>query len=346
MNRRTFTASLVLMAFESARRNLARGEDVAAAAKNNADAPTPSTGNPNVPLPTLGGKQFWGDELFFREYRIQRNVLTGHCRLLDGRKVRQAWGTYDECYAKLEEIKQRRNLPPMSGRAVVVLHGLFRSGASMERISRYLQKQGNFSVFNVTYPTTRTPIAAHAQRLAGILEHLHGMEEQNFVGHSLGNVVVRHYLADQNSAKTDRAPDPRIKRIVMLAPPNNGAKLAEMLGRSQLFQVFAGEPGSQLGHGWADLEAHLATPNCEFGIIAGGLGNARGYNPLLGEDNDLVISVETTRLAGAADFAVVPSIHTFIKDDPKAQEYALRFLEHGYFISPDKRQPILPGTVG
>jgi hypothetical protein len=113
-----------------------------------------------------------------------------------------------------------------------------------------------------------------------------------------------------------------------------------------LFQAVAGQPGSQLGHGWADLATHLATPACEFGIIAGGLGNARGYNPLLGEDNDMVISVKGTRLAGAADFAVVPAIHTFIKDDPKVQEYTLRFLEQGYFIARDKRQPILPESVG
>ena len=33
-----------------------------------------------VPMPTMGGIQFWGDELCFHGWRIQRNVLTGHCR--------------------------------------------------------------------------------------------------------------------------------------------------------------------------------------------------------------------------------------------------------------------------
>ena len=33
---------------------------------------------------TLGGVLLWGDELFFHDWRIQRHVITGHCRLLDG----------------------------------------------------------------------------------------------------------------------------------------------------------------------------------------------------------------------------------------------------------------------
>ncbi|MGQ9575532.1 MAG: hypothetical protein ACUVUC_09450 [Thermoguttaceae bacterium] len=41
-------------------------------------------------MPTLGGKQFWADELLFHQWRIQRNVLTGHCRLLVGRKLMRA----------------------------------------------------------------------------------------------------------------------------------------------------------------------------------------------------------------------------------------------------------------
>ena len=54
----------------------------------------------------------------------------------------------------------------------------------------------------------------------------------------------------------------------------------------------------------------------------------------------MVVSVETTRLAGAADFAVLPVPHTLMMDDPEVQQYTLRFLERGYFRSDDQRQPI------
>src|SRR5262245_39277768 len=94
----------------------------------------PSTGYPNAGTPTLGGKQFWADEQFFHGWHIQRNVFTGHCRLLDANNLRHGWGTFDECQNKLEGIKRQRDLPPMSGKAVVVLHGLFRSASAMNGI--------------------------------------------------------------------------------------------------------------------------------------------------------------------------------------------------------------------
>ncbi|MEX2316997.1 MAG: hypothetical protein WD669_07590, partial [Pirellulales bacterium] len=44
---------------------------------------------------TAGGKQFWADLWFFHEWRIQRNALTGHYRLLDGANYRRASGTLE-----------------------------------------------------------------------------------------------------------------------------------------------------------------------------------------------------------------------------------------------------------
>src|SRR5947208_536588 len=54
---------------------------------------------------TLGGQQFWNDELFFHQWRIQRHVSKGQYRLLDENDRRHAEGTFDECQEKLEQIK-------------------------------------------------------------------------------------------------------------------------------------------------------------------------------------------------------------------------------------------------
>jgi hypothetical protein len=86
-----------------------------------------------------------------------------------------------------------------------------------------------------------------------------------------------------------------------------------------------------LARHWPKLAATLAVPPCEFGIIAGGRCAARGHNPLLAGDNDLVVTVEETRLGGARDFAVVPVLHTFLMNDPKVRKLTLRFLKHGEF---------------
>lgn len=303
-------------------------------------ADQPSTGHINALAPTLGGRQFWADELFFREWHIQRNVFTGHCRLLDGSNVRHAWGTFENCGTKLEQIKQQKDLPPMEGSAVVVLHGLFRSAASMSKMAKFLRQEGHYQVFNFSYPTTRGTLADHAQGLDKVIRSLDGIEEIHFVGHSLGNLVVRNYLADHTDPNTGLHPDPRIRRIVMLGPPNQGAAMAEAFADNSLFHFVAGASASQLARDWEKLAAKLATPAGQFGILAGGKGTEKGYNPFLGSDNDLVVSVESTRLAGAADFAVLPVLHTLMMDDAKVQQYTLRFLEQGYFISENERHPI------
>ena len=304
----------------------------------------------NLSAPTLGGKQFWADELFFHQWRIQRNVLDEHYRLLDEDNRRHASGTFDECRAALDEIKRRQHLSRMSGKAVVVLHGLVRSRSSMDGLCRFLREQGGYQVFNFGYPSTRADIAEHARSLRHIIENLDGVEEINFVAHSMGNIVVRHYLGDlarqepwkhsAGAAAADRRAVARFHRFVMLAPPNQGTLLAEMFADNSLFKQIMGESAQQLGRNWPELEKRLATPSFEFGIIAGGKGNQRGYNPLLPGDNDGTISVETAKLAGARDFAVLPILHSFIMDNGQVQEYVLRFLQHGHFVSEHERHPL------
>ena len=128
--------------------------------------------------------------------------------------------------------------------------------------------------------------------------------------------------------------------MVMLGPPNQGAEMARAFADVRLFHMVAGASASQLSREWDDLEQKLTTPSCEFGIIAGGRGTVKGYNPLLGVDNDMVVTVESTRLPGAADFAVLPVLHTLMMDDPTVQQYTLHFLRSGSFVSEAQRQPI------
>lgn len=289
---------------------------------------------------TLGGVQLWGDEFWSSGWRIQRNAATGHCRLLDPENRREDWGSFDSCLAKFDQLKVERHVPPMSGRAVILLHGLGGWHSTMQPLANYLQEHSDFTVVNLTYPSTRADIAAQARALASVVEHLNGFTEIDFVAHSLGNVIVRHYLGDQTDSATGRAPDPRIKRFVMLAPPNHGSERADKWSDRELFVAVLGASALQLGSGWAELDKRLATPAFEFGIIAGGRGDDRGYSSRLAGDDDNTISVETTRLPGARDFKIVPVWHSFLILSPTVQRMTLEFLGHGYFVSAAERTPI------
>lgn len=294
----------------------------------------------NFPTPTLGGTQFWTDEHFFHQWRIQRHSSTGECRLLDARAWQHASGTFDECLATLHRLRHERGLPPMQGKAVVLLHGLGAPRWSMHRLGEHLRKNAGYTIFNVEYASTRRSVDDHAESLAKVLASLEGIEQIHLVGHSMGNVVIRRYLGGPEDAADTWRPDPRIRRIVMIAPPNHGALAAERLADFALFQKVFGEAGQQLGPEWDDLESRLAVPGVEFGVIAGGTGKG-GLNPFQPGDDDGRITVDTTRLAGAADFLRVPNIHELIANDPRVFRYTLRFLEDGYFRSPEQREPIL-----
>lgn len=160
----------------------------------------PSSAPANFPTGTFGGQQFWSDELVFRDWRIQQNVLTRHYRLLDDRDFRMAWGTFEQCQAKFDELRRERELAPLDGKAVILLHGLSRTRDAMGGIARHLADEG-YTPLNVSYASTRRSLDDHAASLARIIAALDGVDEINFVGHSLGNLIVRRYLGEASEAE-------------------------------------------------------------------------------------------------------------------------------------------------
>ncbi|MCA9178782.1 MAG: alpha/beta hydrolase [Planctomycetales bacterium] len=284
----------------------------------------------NIPSPTLGGIQFWTDQRVQGGWRIQRNSVTTHCRILDSRNVRHGWGTYEQCEAILLREQAAGKVRPPSAHVVLLIHGLMGSRPLLEPLQKYLQKQG-MDAMCVSYASTRHTIDDHAEALAQVIDRLGpGIKRIDFVGHSMGNIVVRRYLAmlPPNSPKLRR-----LGAMVMLAPPNQGAEIASRIKRSAMFQIIAGDSGQQLAD-FNNLEGKLAIPSCPFGIVAGG---GSGRNPLVEGDDDLLVSVEETKLAGAADFIVVDAMHRSLPKQPEVLEITHRFLTRGYFRSEQER---------
>ncbi len=290
----------------------------------------------NLPIKTFGGKQLWSDLIHLHGYRLQKNVVTNHHRLLDPKDVRLAWGGRAGCQEKLDKITLEKELKPMTGRVLIVLHGLTRTRGAMKPIGKFIQDGSDITVINVSYASTRTSIDEHAEGLASVIEHLPEVTEINFLGHSMGSIVVRYYIG-----KYKPEGDERFGRMVMLAPPNNGSRLAQRLQDNFLFKTFWGVSGQDLSRNWDEIEKTLATPEFEFGVIAGGQPEQSALdNPLLSGKNDLVVSVEETRLIGAHDFMQQRLLHSTMMKQKEVWQAALSFLENGYFSSAAERSPI------
>jgi pimeloyl-ACP methyl ester carboxylesterase len=286
-----------------------------------------------VSVKTLGGRQFWGDVLFFHEYSIQHNVFTNHYRLLDGNDTRLASGSLEECRNKLQEIRQERKLPPMSGKAVVLIHGIIRSSKSFNKMAVRLQAEG-YQVFAFDYPSTRVSLSESAAYLGRCLESLEGIEEINLVVHSMGGLVVRCYLQEHER------PDPRLHRMVMMGVPNQGAGMADRVKDLGVYRFVFGPAGQQLVTDTEGKIPGLPVPEFEFAILSGARGTGKGYNPLIPGDDDGTVELERTKLPGAADFITIPVLHSFLMKDERGIDFTVRYLKTGAFRPDGKKQPI------
>lgn len=301
--------------------------------------------HPNFELPTLGGEQYWSDVRVFSDWKIQRNAVSEHYRLIDPKQIRHAWGSREHCEQRLQRELAAKPSRPISGKVVILLHGLLRSSDSMEQLSDYLRDEGGYQVINFAYASSQHSIAVHAADLKSVIDGL-GAEvtEINFVAHSMGNIVVRQYLKQLEEA--DPKPAIRYGRMVMLAPPNQGSEKAANLAKStRLFEKIAGPSGLQLGVGWNELAPQLATPTFEFGIIIGGKDGSAAkketdfdlrnmfdnFNDPGLEPFDFTVSVEEAKLEGAKDFLTGPYYHWDIKYQPQAMRQTLFFLKNGQF---------------
>ena len=64
----------------------------------------------------------------------------------------------------------------------------------MASLCKAVDESGGYTTFCMGYPTTRGSVDSHARSLDSVVRSLEGMSEINFVAHSLGNLVVRHWL--------------------------------------------------------------------------------------------------------------------------------------------------------
>ena len=301
------------------------GDDSIAANAENPQTETPDTVSDEIPqpgMPTLGGMQFWGDVSYFRGYKIQRNVFSGHYRLLDANDRRYVSGSIQDCMDTLDKLKKVHALKPDTGHAALCLHGIGRSSKSLRSIINALPSN-QFTAIGFEYPSTRVPLAQSAEFLHSVIESLTDVGKVSFVVHSMCGLVVRRYLKEHR--------DSRLHRMVMLGTPNNGAELADMLKGNFFYRTIYGPAGQELSTDPAGTISSLPTPDFEFGIVAGGKGDELGYNRLLTGDNDGTVTVASTHLNGAADFLRVPKLHSFLMSDETVIAAVRSFLDHGRF---------------
>ena len=208
---------------------------------------------------------------------------------------------------------------------VVLLHGLGRTANSMSKIEDALTGNG-YRVWNESYPSTKHDVQTLAPlAIEPALDFCAGRAgaRVHFVTHSLGGILVRFYLQDRTVTN--------LGNIVMIAPPNRGSEVVDLMKELALFELVLGPAATQLGTEAHSIPNSLQPLNASVGIIAGTQSLDPWFSGVIEGQDDGKVSVESTALPEAADMVTVEHGHAFIMRSKNVIELINRFLETGSF---------------
>ncbi|MGV3486312.1 MAG: esterase/lipase family protein [Planctomycetaceae bacterium] len=276
---------------------------------------------------TSGGLQLWSDHIYRDGYRIQQHSLTQRWRLLDPTNHRLVAGDREPCQAALDQLRDRDEWNRIEQPFVVLLHGLMRTAYCMCKLQRWLQNAGFPQVLRFSYASTRASILDHAAALGEYVESLPCRSKLSFVGHSMGNIVLRAAIGQWTRSERGASILSRMHRVVMLGPPNQGAAIARKLAQqTRVFGLINGPGGMELGEKWGDIQDKLGIPPCPFAIVAGDRSGRLIQNPLVDGASDFFVSVHEAQLDGAAELVTLPLPHTTLMTDRLSLQYVTSFL--------------------
>jgi len=208
---------------------------------------------------------------------------------------------------------------------VVLLHGLVRTSDSLVLMQKFLAAAG-YKVENWSYPSREKRIELLAQEAipaaAGRCRD-RGIDRVNFVTHSMGGILVRYYLEQQQIEN--------LGRVVMISPPNHGSELVNFWSQVPGYGRLNGPAGYQLGTDVDSLPLKLGPANFDVGVITGNKTTNIIFSLMIPGEDDGKISVQSARLEGMADFLIVPAAHSLIMRDREVMQQVVNFLGTGRF---------------
>lgn len=208
---------------------------------------------------------------------------------------------------------------------VILLHGLARSSSSFSTMENSLIEAGYY-VVNVDYPSRKQTIEMLVEtHVTKAVEKCKSIQPTkiHFVTHSMGGILVRHYLANYLLDS--------LGHVVMLSPPNQGSEVVDELGDFPGFYAFNGPAGQQLGTTAESLPNRLGPVNYSVGIITGNKSINLILSMFIPGDDDGKVSVERAKVAGMSDYLVVPHTHPMIMKSREVVKQTMSYLQNGKF---------------
>ena len=193
----------------------------------------------------------------------------------------------------------------LHGDTVVGIHGFLTNWHSMKPIKNVLER-GGYEVRLWFYPSRRKFIEEHACELVLLLQEIASQcpgRPIHFVTHSIGALVLRAALNTPSCP-----PEAKMGRALLLAPPNQGSRLArEFRDFFPIAFAMGDYTGWELMHYDPCQISCLGEfpPTMQVLVVAG----TKGCRLLLNEPNDGYLAVQETYLNTPYLFASFPISH-------------------------------------
>ncbi len=218
--------------------------------------------------------------------------------------------------------------PPVALAAdcIVLLHGLARTAASLDKIDAALSREG-YQVANIDYDSRQATIESLAPAAVerGLAQcEAQSAERVSFVTHSMGGILLRYYLEQQEIGN--------LHRVVMLAPPNQGSKVVDVFRHVPGYRWLNGPAGLQLGTGEDSVPLALGPVSFELGVIAGNRTINFILSQFLENPDDGKVSVASARVAGMCAHIEVAATHALMMRNDEVIDQVIRFLDSGSFF--------------
>lgn len=214
----------------------------------------------------------------------------------------------------------------------LLIHGLHMHGRYMYALAKNLEYAG-FATHTISYKSVHESLDAHSRRIhEHLLYHHHDVKAPIYlVGHSLGGLVIRHFLANY--------PQWRVARCVTLGTPHQGSICANYANRLLPPLIHKAYTNA------LDGNCPLPPDGVEIGVIAGnrplGLGlpllswhNFWHFNTPNDQQNrphDGTVYVFESILPNATDYLLLPVNHTGLIFSQAVARQVVHFLYHGRF---------------
>lgn len=209
---------------------------------------------------------------------------------------------------------------------VILVHGYFKTEKDMYVLKSNLEEH-DFEVHTTNLPlifkTTKNILPIFKRKFNQIAADLAAGEKIDLVGHSTGGILIRQFLT------LTKYPE-KVGRIVLIATPNRGSKLASLTKKyfKPFINIFKTLKSIEI-----DNLNNLSLADgskFEMAAIAGNNNNLL-LAKLLKKENDGRIRVESVKFSGLKDFIVLPYGHKDIHYQEQTAALVTNFLKSGSF---------------